>query len=415
MTFSRSTLVSLVCALPLVLSAADDARAVHDRALALDTHFDTAASLVRPGWSIMDRHAYTDDYTQVDYPRLIEGGIDGGFWAIYVGQGPRTPEGHAAARDTALQIAVRIREMVARHSAHFELATTAADASRIASAGKQIVYLSIENGYPLGHDLTLVETFYDLGVRMLGPVHFANNELGDSATDPKGAEWQGLSPLGKQLVAECNRLGLVLDASHSSDAVLRQMLELSATPIVLSHSGCKAVYDHPRNIDDDLLRALAAKGGVIQMNAFSTYVAALPQVPERNAATRALFAKYGGRAGLTTPERYAEFLRDRAGLERQHPMPLATFDQFMDHVLHALKIVGPDHIGISGDFDGGGGVEGFMDVTGAPRITARLLAAGYTEADVANIWGGNVLRLLRQAEDHARKAASHGAAAPAAP
>ncbi|HEY0947261.1 MAG TPA: dipeptidase [Opitutaceae bacterium] len=409
MNFLRSFLASL--ALGSAATAADDARAIHERALALDTHFDTAASLVRPGWSIMDRHAYAEDYTQVDYPRLLEGGIDGGFWAIYVGQGPRTPEGHAAARDTALQIAVRIREMVARHSAHFALATKAGDAERIVASGRQVVYLSIENGYPIGHDLSLVKTFHDLGVRMLGPVHFANNELGDSATDPKGAEWHGLSPLGKQLVAECNRLGIVLDASHSSDEVLRQMLELSATPIVLSHSGCKAVYDHPRNIGDDLLRALAARGGVIQMNAFSSYVAALPQAPERNAATRALFAKFGGRAGLTTPERYAEFLRERAEVERAHPMPLATFDQFMAHVLHALEIVGPDHIGISGDFDGGGGVEGFMDVTGAPRITARLLEAGYTEADVAKIWGGNVLRLLRTAETHA----AHAVAAPASP
>lgn len=388
-------------ALPQVTPAV---RAVHDAALALDTHFDTAASLARPGWDVMVRHDYATDFTQVDYPRLVEGGIDGGFWTLYVGQGPRTPEGHAAARDTALKIASRIREMVARNHAHFELAYTADDGPRIAAAGKQVVYLSMENGYPLGKDLTLVDTFYQLGVRMLGPVHFANNELADSSTDPKGMEWGGLSPLGKELITICNRLGIVLDASHASDAVLDQMLELSATPVVLSHSGCKEVFDHPRNIPDDLLRKLAAKGGVIQMNAFSSYTAALPQTPERNLAMRDLFARFGGRAGLTTPERYAEFLAARAELEKKHPMPLATFDQFMAHVRHALKVVGPDHVGISGDFDGGGGVEGFMDVTGSPRITAALLADGWTAEDIARIWGGNVLRLLRAAEVHAASA-----------
>jgi membrane dipeptidase len=386
-----------------------EVRAVHEAALTLDTHFDSAANLARPGWDVMVRHAYEDDFTQVDHPRLVEGGIDGGFWTLYVAQGPRTPEGHAAARDTALKILLRIREMVTRNHGHFELALTAADGPRIAAAGRQVVYLSMENGYPLGRDLTLVDTFYELGVRMLGPVHFANNELADSATDPKGPEWGGLSPLGREVVAACNRLGIVLDASHASDAVLNQMLELSATPLVLSHSGCKAVFDHPRNIPDELLRALAAKGGVIQMNAFSAYTAPLPQTPERNAAMRDLFARFGGRAGLTTPERQAEYLAGRAELERRFPMPLATFDQFMAHVRHALKVVGPDHVGISGDFDGGGGVEGFMDVTGAPRITAALLADGWSAADIAKIWGGNVLRLLKAAEDHAAKAKSVGA------
>lgn len=380
-----------------------EARAVHAAALVLDTHFDSAANLARPGWDVMTRHEYDVDFTQVDHPRLAEGGVDGGFWTIYVGQGPRTPGGHATARDTALRIASRIREMVARHHDHFELALTAADGPRIAAAGRQVVYLSMENGYPLGTDLSMIETFYQLGVRMLGPVHFANNELADSATDPKGKEWGGLSPLGRELIAICNRLGIVLDASHAGDDVLSQMLELSATPVVLSHSGCKAVFDHPRNIPDDLLRRLAAKGGVIQMNAFSAYTAPLRPTPERNAAMRDLFARFGGRTGLVTPERQAEFLAARAELERAHPMPVATFDQFMAHVRHALKIVGPDHVGISGDFDGGGGVEGFMDVTGAPRITAALLADGWSAADIAKIWGGNVLRLLAAAEEHAAR------------
>lgn len=399
---ASASLLAIIASMTLAATGmAETAAEIHARALVLDTHFDSAVNLARPGWDVMQRHTWRDDFTQVDYPRLVDGGFDGGFWALYVRQGPRTPAGNAEARDTALKIAFRIREMAARHSDHFELATRSEDAERIAAEGKQIVYLSMENGYPLGNDLTLVQTFYDIGVRILGPVHLANNDLADSATDKDGPEHGGLSALGKQLVKECNRLGIVLDASHASDQVLRDFLELSATPVILSHSGCKDVYDHPRNIGDDLLRALAAKGGVIQVNAFSAYVAPLKINPERNHAMAALMARFGGRSNIESPERFAEYLKARAELERQYPMPMATFDQYMAHVLHALKVAGPDHVGFSGDFDGGGGVEGLMDVTGAPRITERILAAGYTEADVKKFWSGNALRVLKVAEDYA--------------
>lgn len=388
------------------------ARAVHEKLLALDTHFDSAANLARPGWNVLERHTLADDFTQVDLPRMIEGGIDGGFWTLFTSQGPRTPAGNAAARDHALQVALRIHKMVAANPAHFELALKADDAARIAGAGKSVVYLSIENSYPIGSDLTLVKTFYDLGVRLIGPVHTTNNDFADSASDAKGAEWKGLSPLGKQLIAECNRLGIVLDASHASDQVLDQMLELSATPILLSHSGCKAVYDHPRSIPDDRLRALAAQGGVIQMNAFSPYIAKLPVSPERNAAQRDLFARFGGRANINNPAQYGAFMEARRELAKKYPQPLAPFNAYLAQILHALKVVGPEHVGISGDFDGGGGVEGFNDVTGAPRITAALLAAGYTESDLEKIWSGNVLRVMRAAEAHAL--AQQPAPAPAA-
>lgn len=377
------------------------AREVHQRLLVLDTHFDTAVHLAVPGWSVLERRSWERDFTQVDYPRLVEGGVDGGFWTLFVNQGPRTSEGHARARDTALMIALRIREMVARHPAQFALATRADDAARIAAEGRQVVYLSMENGYPLGRDLSLIQTFRQLGVRMMGVVHTSNNELADSATDVKGPEWQGLSPLGREMVAECNRLGIVVDASHASDAALAQILELSAAPIVLSHSGCKAVTDHPRNVPDELLRTLAAKGGVIQMNAFSAYVTSLPIIPERNRALQALYASFGGWREIDSDAKRIAFLEARREIDRRYPAPVATFDEFMAHVLHALRVAGVDHVGFSGDFDGGGGVADLMDVTGAPRITARLLAEGYTEADLAKFWGGNVLRVLRAAEERA--------------
>ena len=203
---------------------ASRARALHERVIVLDTHLDTPANFSKPGWSILDRHSFEADRSQVDYPRMIEGGLDGGFWAIYTGQGPRTPEGLASARDRALIRAVDIREMVAKHSNKFELAFTADDAVRIHATGKRIVYQSVENAYPIGKDISLIQTFYTLGVRMMSPAHTSNSDLADSATDANGPEWHGLSPLGKEFVAECNRLGIILDASHSADSVFDQML-----------------------------------------------------------------------------------------------------------------------------------------------------------------------------------------------
>jgi membrane dipeptidase len=253
-TIAQPVLLAGMLAAPPV--AALDARAIHEKLITLDTHLDTPATLSRPGWDIMDRHSVSESFSQIDHPRMKQGGLDGGFFAVYTSQGPRDEAGYRRARDTALFRAAEIREMTARHSGDFALALRADDASRIAGEGKRIVYMSIENSYPLGKDISLLATFYRLGVRMVGPVHTSNNDFADSSTDPKGPEWRGLSPLGESLVGEANRLGMVLDASHASDDVLDQMIALSKTPVILSHSGSKAVNDHPRNIDDARLSAL---------------------------------------------------------------------------------------------------------------------------------------------------------------
>ncbi len=338
---------------------------------------DTPMNFARPGWDMMDEHSVAGDLSQVDYPRMVKGGLDGGFFAIYTPQGPRTPEGFAAARNAALKRTVEIREMVARHSDKFALALRADDAARIAASGKRVVFMSIENSYPLGKDLTLMKTFYDLGVRMAGPVHFTNNDLADSSTDPKGPEWHGLSPLGKEFVAEANRLGIILDASHASDDVFDQMLVLSAAPIILSHSGARAVFNHPRNIDDGRIVKLAAAGGVIQINSYGDYLVTTPPNPPREAALRALGVKYGPFRTLSG-ERLKSYMGERHAIETQYPIPKATIDDLVAHLLHALKLIGPDHVGIGLDWDGGGGVTGMEDVAGIPEISKRLLAAGYT-------------------------------------
>jgi membrane dipeptidase len=359
-------------------------------------------TFARPGWDMMKRHSFETDFSQVDYPRMVEGGLDGGFFAIYTPQGPLTPEGMAAARDYALVRAAAIREMVARNSSHFELAFVPSDATRIAAVKKRIVFQSIENSYPLANDVTLLRSFYALGVRMAGPVHFANNQLGDSATDPKGKTWNGLSPMGHDFVALANELGVILDASHSSDDVFDQMVARSKVPIILSHSGCRAVHDHPRNIDDDRLKKLAATGGVIQINSFNAYLITVPPNPERDKAQGAIFASLRGLYSLS-PAEATKAVETAANQMRtvnaRYPEPRATFEDYMAHMLHALKLVGPDHVGVGADWDGGGGVIGMEDCAANWKITARLLDEGYREADLQKIWSGNVMRLMQTVQD----------------
>ena len=367
-------------------------RALHERLLVLDSHLDTPMHFGRVGWDITKRHSFANDLTQLDLPRMAEGGLDGGFFVIYTPQGELTPEGYLKARAHALYRAAVIHRTVADHPDRLELAYTPADAVRIAAAGKRIVFQSIENSYPLGEDVALLRTFRDLGVRMAGPVHFRNNQFADSATDKP--RWNGLSPLGRRWVAEMNRLGMIIDASHASDAVFDQMLALSRTPIILSHTGPKAAFDHARNIDDARLKKLAAKGGVIHIN--SVYLIAPDRNPKRD--------EIGDRAEILerlSPEEQQQVITARAAIDREVPPQRATFDMFMNSLLHCLKLVGPDHVGLGADWDGGGGVAGMEDVSDLPKITARLRQAGYSEADLRKIMGGNLLRVLGQVERHA--------------
>ncbi len=395
--FGLSFAILLAGAAPALAAPVSSAtKVLHENLIVLDTHFDTPANAAVPGFDIRARHAAADG-SQVDYPRMVDGGVDGGFFVIFTPQGARGPAGNAAARDHGLLRAAVIREMVARNGDILALATKAEDAESISKTGKRFVYMSIENASPVAGDLSLMKTFYALGVRMMGPIHVLNNDLGDSATDPKGPEFNGLSPLGREFVAEANRLGVLIDASHASDVVLDQILALSKAPIILSHTGAKAVYNHPRNIDDARLRALAAKGGVIQINAFSGYMIDVPKIPERDAALQELTRTYGPARDVAEDKREA-YRAARAAIEAKYPLPRASMDHLVAHILHAAKVAGKDHIGLSGDFDGGGGVEGFNDVTDFPALTEQLVKAGFSKEDLAKFWGGNALRVLREAD-----------------
>jgi membrane dipeptidase len=381
----------------LLSGCATSARTLHESLLTLDTHLDTPALLGVADWHIDDEHSVQRDGSQVDLPRMLKGGLDGGFWATYIPQGPLTPAGRAAARDAALLRLSEIHAMVAHAPDKFAIALTAADAPRIAATHRRIVYLSMENGYPVGEDISLLKTFYQSGVRIAGPVHFLNNDLGTSATDTRPSAWKGLSPLGELWVAECNRLGILIDASHASDAVLDQLLLLSRAPIILTHSGAKAIFDHPRNVDDQRLRQIAAHGGVVQVSAYSNYMVSNPANPDRDAAMVKI---------RTTPARSEAALQLQQEqlheLDDKFPSSRASFDDYLQHLLHVLKIAGVDHTGIGLDLDGGGGVTGLEDAADYHKITTALLAAGYSRIELQKIWGGNALRVLREAQELAK-------------
>lgn len=377
------------------------ASALQKRLVTLDSHLDTPANLERGDFDVMQGHA-GNRLSQVDYPRMLEGALDGGFWAIYTDQGDRSAAAHLAERDHGLQRLMEIREMLAAHPDRFQLALTADDAARIKAAGKRVVYISMENGSPLVADPSLLGFYHKAGLRLLSTVHFANNEFADSATDPKGAEWKGLSPAGKALVQEAVRLGIVIDQSHASDAVFDDLATLLPVPFILSHSAAKAVFDHPRNLDDARLRQLAAKGGVIQVNAYGGYLLDETPSPERKQAEEDLEKRLGGWDGMPI-EKGVELARGMAELDRRLPRRRATLDDFFVHFAHLLDVVGPDHVGIGMDWDGGGGLPGMTDVTDLPKITAWLQRRGLSDAQIANIWSGNVLRVMRQAQDYAAK------------
>ena len=365
---------------------------LHGRLLTLDTHLDTPLHFARAGWSFADRHDPSNDISQVDLPRMADGALDGGFFVVYTAQGSLTPAGFAAARDFAFRRSDEIDATIARHGARIAAVRSVAEARRATAAGKLLAFKSIENSYPLGEDLGLLAEFHRRGVRMAGPVHSANNQFADSATDKP--RWNGLSPLGERWVAEMNRLGMVIDASHSSDAAFDRMLALSKTPMILSHSGSRTMFDHPRNLDDDRIRKLAATGGAICLT--SVFLSPMQLGPAR----AALFAKFE-EIGSLSPAEQADLSARWRAMDATERLWTADFERFLAAVLHVIKVAGVDHVCFGADWDGGGGLAGLEDISALPKVTARLKAAGYSEADLAKMWSGNVLRLL----DRARAAA----------
>jgi membrane dipeptidase len=407
-TFIQSTLISCFALTALSAVAQDDAallkkaRKIHEKAFTVDTHADTPMLLSRGGFDITKDNDARTTNSKVDYPRMKRGGLDAIFFAVYLGQGPRNPEAHEAAKKRALGIFDAINTTLKNTSELAELATTPEEAYRIGKAGKRVIFLGVENGYAMGHDLSMLQKFYDLGTRYMTLCHSSNNDICDSSTDPKGAEYQGLSPLGEQVVKEMNRLGMMIDVSHVSDSTFYDVIRLSKVPIIASHSGAKAICNHPRNLTDDMLKVLAKNGGVIQLNLLSDYIKTIPPSPEREAAMKALFEKYSikdRRGMMTLPEAEQQKARaDFMELNKKYPIQLATVKDAIDHIDHMVKLIGIDHVGMGADFDGGGALADCFDVSQYENMTIELVRRGYSKKDIEKIWSGNFFRVMKAVE-----------------
>ncbi len=387
------------------------AKAIHDRVMTLDTHVD-----ISPANFTAERNYANRQATQVDLPKMEAGGLDAVFFIVYVGQNADlTATGFARAHATAMEKFAAIHRLADTIApGRIGLARTAADARRIYASGRKVALIGVENAYPIGTDLANVARFAELGARYMSLAHNGHNHLSDSNTGESNDTWPngGLSPLGRQVIAEMNRHGIMVDVSHPSKASMMQALEITRAPIIASHSAVRALCNHSRNLDDEQLLALKRNGGVAQIVAFSSYVKCGQDSPERVQALAALREKFGltgggggGRGFQALPDSVrAAFQQEMQLLNRRFPPPpRATVAEFVNHIDYAVKLIGIDHVGISSDFDGGGGVVGWESAEETLNVTVELLRRGYTEEQIAKMWSGNLLRVMEECERVSRQ------------
>lgn len=426
MTAALTAALTIVYAQPANdASLVTRARGIHERVLTLDTHNDIDPNHFTPACNYTQRLT-----TQVNLPKMKDGGLDVSFMIAYVGQGPLTPEGY----DNAYKIAVakfdavhRLTEQIAPKD--IGLALTVADVRRIAASGRKVAVIGIENGYQVGLDVKRVKEFYDRGGRYMSLAHNGASQLADSNTGEATQTWLygGLSTLGKQVVAEMNRLGMMVDVSHPSKGAMMQMVALSKAPIIASHSGVRAIANHSRNMDDEMLMALKQSGGVVQIVGLGSFIKVDP--PQRAAAIADLRRDLDVRPprrpplpatgppcpvekpGVATPldepdlgvealsaDRRAEYARRLAAIDTQWPAARPSVKDLVGHVDYVVKKIGIDHVGISSDFDGGGGIEGWTSAADTFNVTLELVRRGYTEEQIGKIWSGNLLRVWGEVE-----------------
>jgi membrane dipeptidase len=430
------------------------ARAIHERVIALDTHNDINPQNFTASCNYTMRLT-----TQVNLPKMKEGGLDASFFIVYVGQqDPRNvPDAlQAGGYERAYRAAIekfdavhRLTEQIAPNQ--IELALTAADVPRIAKSGKKVAVIGIENAYPIGEDIRRVKEFYDRGGRYMSLAHNGHNQLADSHTGEATGEWRwgGMSPLGRQVIQEMNRLGMMVDISHPSKASILQAIGLSKAPVIASHSSIRKLADVSRDLDDEMLMAVKTNGGVVQLNALPGFLKVDPkerapaiaslraefglatgrgggggggranaqpaayrcpvETASTSAASGAQEGRGGGRGAAPGPEtlpadRRAEFDRRMAQIDRQWPAAArATVKDFVDHMDYAVKLIGVDHVGIASDFDGGGGIDGWNSAAETFNVTLEMVRRGYTEEQIAKIWSGNLLRVWSEVEQVAKQ------------
>jgi membrane dipeptidase len=325
---------------------------------------------------------------------MKEGGLDAVFFAAFVAQGIRDDVGHGRAQALAFQMIDAVRDSAEQNSDIVGLALDPEAAYTLEKAGKRAIYLGLENGYPIGADVANAQLFFDRGVRYITLVHATNNDLADSATDSNGPEHNGISRLGERLIAQMNRLGMIVDVSHGSDEVFYDALSASEAPIIASHSNARAVTDHQRNMSDEMLRLIAKNGGVVQLTMLSDYLRDAPENVARDEAIAELRSVMKPISEMGPEDRIA--MRQAFNeINQKFPNPSATISDVADHIDHIVTVAGIDHVGIGCDFDGGGGIDGVFDASEVMNITIELVRRGYSEVEIEKIWGGNFMRVFR--------------------
>ncbi len=395
------------------------AKEIHERVITLDTHCDINIK------NFTDSINYTQDLnSQITLPKMNKGGLDVAWFIVYTGQDSLTPSGYAKAYDIAMSKFDAIHKLTKEIAPdQIELALTSDDVRRIHKKGKKVAMIGIENGYPVGLDIANVKKFHDLGARYMSLSHNGHSQLCDSNTGEADGIWlhNGLSDLGKEVIAEMNTHGIMIDVSHPSKESMRQMIELTKAPIIASHSSARALCNHSRNLDDEQLEWLKENGGVVQTVAFTSYLNTA-KFEKRVVKEVEIGKQIADSMGVTWLEReevmklsteekekYYDFLGTMAAIRRakvkkmDNLPPAVDVVDFVNHIDYMVDKIGIDHVGISSDFDGGGGIEGWSDASETFNVTIELVKRGYTEEQIEKLWSGNLLRVLDEVQKVARE------------
>lgn len=397
----------------------EKAKRIHETVITIDTHNDINVK------NFTDSINYTQRLeTQVNLPKMKEGGLDVTWLIVYTGQDTLTDEGYEKAKLNAMQKFEAIHKLCEEIAPdQIKLALTANDVRQIDSAGMKVAMIGVENAYPIGTDMSQFQTYYDLGARYISLAHNGHSQFSDSNTGEADNEWlhDGLSELGKEAVNEMNRLGIMIDVSHPSKTAMEQMIALSKAPIIASHSSARTLCDHSRNLDDEQLMLMKENGGVVQTVAFSSYLNT-EKHEARAAYMKTVYEQVADSLGVDWYERsqlssltdaqkesflenYPKVVNIGKDLvkSRDDAPAAVNVDDFVNHIDYMVKLIGIDHVGISSDFDGGGGIEGWSDASETFNVTLELVERGYTEAEIAKLWGGNLLRVLDEVQAVAKE------------
>jgi len=374
------------------------ADSLHRVVFTVDSHTDTPLNFVDEGFDFGEFHSDKD--ICYDLPKMNVGDIDAVYFGVFVVQKPLTPENMIKARDRAIRLYDSIDKVVERYHDKLVYVTTPGAAYKAEALGKKAIFSGVENGFVIMDQLELIKYFQQRGATYITLCHSLNNQICDSANDT--LVFGGLSPFGEKVVKEMNRLGVMIDVSHVSDSSFFDIVKLSKSPVIASHSCSRAICDNPRNLSDEMLLQLKQNGGVVQLCILSDYVKKMPANPERDKAFGDLWNRFNGYKNL--PDSMFKVARAEWNrVDKAYPRQLATVKDAVDHIDHMVSVMGIDHVGIGTDFDGGGGLADCRDATELRLITCELVRRGYSAEDIRKIWGGNLMRVLQANLDRAER------------